>query len=177
MAERAAEFFTGRDITLLRSSPMERAQETAEPVAAAFGLEVDIEPRIIESTSRFEGLSFGVGDGSLRHPRHWPALRNPFRPSWGEAYVVVAARMHAAAVDARNAARGHEAVLVSHQLPIWVARLRAENRRLWGDPRHRECSLASVTSLVYEDDRIVSVQYTEPSRDLLPIAQTEERGA
>ena len=31
-----------------------------------------------------------------------------------------------AAVDsARELARGHEAVLVSHQLPVWVTRLRA----------------------------------------------------
>jgi broad specificity phosphatase PhoE len=170
MADRAAEFFTGRDIVLLRSSPMERAQETAAPVSAVFGLEVGIEPRVIESTSRFEGLTFGVGDGSLRHPRHWSALRNPFRPSWGEAYTVVAARMHAAAADVRDAARGHEAVIVSHQLPIWVARLSAEHRHLWHDPRRRQCSLASVTSFAYEGDRLVSVAYAEPSADLLPTA-------
>ena len=75
--------------------------------------------------------------------------------------------MTAAVHAARDQARGHEAVLVSHQLPIWVARLRAEDRRLWHDPRSRQCSLASLTSLAYEGDSLVAITYTEPSRDLL----------
>ena len=37
--------------------------------------------------------------------------------------------MMAAVEDARDAARGHEAVIVSHQLPIWIARLAAEKKR------------------------------------------------
>jgi broad specificity phosphatase PhoE len=74
-----------------------------------------------------------------------------------------------AAVDtARDAARGHEAVLVSHQLPVWVTRLSAEHRRLWHDPRRRQCSLASVTSLTFEGDRLVGIEYAEPAADLLP---------
>jgi broad specificity phosphatase PhoE len=56
---------------------------------------------------------------------------------------------------------------VSHQLPIWIARLAAEERRLWHDPRSRQCTLASLTSLAYDDDRLVAISYTEPSRDLL----------
>ncbi len=75
--------------------------------------------------------------------------------------------MTAAVSDARELARGHEAVLVSHQLPIWVARLAAEQRRLWHDPRSRQCSLASLTSLEFRGDSLVSIAYTEPSRDLL----------
>ena len=39
------------------------------------------------------------------------------------------ARMLAAVEAARDAARGHEAVLVSHQLPIWTLRLHVEGRR------------------------------------------------
>ena len=171
MAERAAGFFSSRDIVLVIASPMERAQQTAAPVAAAHDLEVGMDPRITEATSVFQGQTFGVGDGSLKHPRQWKHLRNPFRPSWGEPYQQVADRMLAAAADARDLVRGHEAVLVSHQMPIWMARLSAENRRLWHDPRKRECSLASITSISYEEDRIVSTSYAEPSRDLLPGAQ------
>jgi broad specificity phosphatase PhoE len=171
MAERAAGFFASRDVVMVIASPMERAQQTALPVAAAHDLEVGVDPRITEATSVFEGQTFGIGDGSLRHPRHWKHLRNPFRPSWGEPYNQVADRMLAAATDARKLAEGHEVVLVSHQMPIWMARLRAEHRRLWHDPRKRECSLASVTSLNFEGERIVSVSYAEPSRDLLPGAQ------
>jgi broad specificity phosphatase PhoE len=171
MAERAAGYFSSRDIVLVIASPMERAQQTAIPVAAAHDLAIGTDPRITEATSVFQGLTFGVGDGSLRHPRHWKHLLNPFRPSWGEPYQQVADRMLEAARDARDLARGHEAVLVSHQMPIWMARLAAERRRLWHDPRKRECSLASITSIEYQGDRIASVSYAEPSRDLLPGAQ------
>jgi broad specificity phosphatase PhoE len=177
MADRAAEYFAARDVAAVIASPLERAQETAAPVAAAHGLPVGTDERIIESTSVFEGRAFGPDLKALKHPRAWRHLHNPFRPSWGEAYAVVAIRMHAAASAARDAVRGREAVLVSHQLPIWIARLAGEHRRLWHDPRRRECSLASVTSLTYEGDHLVSVDYSEPAADLLPIADTEERGA
>ena len=90
----------------------------------------------------------------LRAPRHWWKLRNPFRPSWGEPYVEIAARMLAAVEAARDAARGHEAVLVSHQLPIWTLRLHVEGRRYAHDPRRRQCGLASVTSVTYDGDRL-----------------------
>jgi broad specificity phosphatase PhoE len=163
MAKAAADFLASRDVTVLRSSPLERALETAEPFAAQFGLEVVVDERLIEPWNHFEGMTFGVGDGSLRRPRHWMYLRNPFRPSWGEPYVEVAARMHAAMSDAERAARGREAVLVSHQLPIWVARRGVEGRRLWHDPRRRQCALASVTSFSYRAGRIVGVSYAEPA--------------
>jgi len=171
MAERAAEFFAERDVVHLVSSPMERAQETAAPIAVRHGLTVAIDERLIEAGNAFEGRAFGVGDGVLRHPASWPLLRNPFRPSWGEPYVELAARMGAAVAAARAASVGHEAVLVSHQLPIWVARLAAEKRWFVHDPRRRECSLASVTSLEFAGTTLVAIGYAEPSRDLLPGAQ------
>jgi broad specificity phosphatase PhoE len=170
MAERAAEYFAGSDVRLVVASSLERAQETAAPIATRLGLPVATDDRLIEALNRFQGTTFGVGDGALRHPRHWASLRNPLRPSWGEPYAELAARMHAALDAARATARGHEAVLISHQLPIWMARRSAEGRRLWHDPRSRQCSLASVTSFTYEGDRLVSVAYAEPAADLLPDA-------
>src|SRR5271155_2663186 len=106
MAKAAADFLAGRDVTVLRSSPLERALETAEPIAAEFGLPVEADDRLIEPWNHFEGLRFGVGDGALRQPKHWMALRNPFRPSWGEPYREVADRMLAAVRDAAQAAGG-----------------------------------------------------------------------
>ncbi|RHA44339.1 histidine phosphatase family protein [Cellulomonas rhizosphaerae] len=161
-----------RDVVAVIASPLQRAQETAAPIAEAFGLEVGTDPRLIEAGNHFEGMKFGVGDGSLRHPQHWPYLRNPFRPSWGEPYTEQVERMLAAVNAAREVARGHEAVLVSHQLPVWVTRLAVEHRRLWHDPRKRQCSLASLTSLTFEDDRLVGVGYLEPAAHLLPGAAT-----
>ncbi len=163
MAKAAADFMTGRDVTVLRSSPLERAVQTAEPIAAQLGLPIEVDERLIEPWNHFEGLNVGIGDGSLRAPRHWIYLRNPFRPSWGEPYKEVAARVLAAATDAARAARGHEAVCVSHQLPIWVTRRSAEGRTLWHDPRRRQCALGSVTSLTFTGDRLTSVSYAEPS--------------
>jgi broad specificity phosphatase PhoE len=163
MAKAAAGFLAGRDVTALFSSPMERARETAEPLAAQFGLEVTIDERLIEPWNHFEGLTFGVGDGSLRKMEHWPYLWNPFRPSWGEPYRQVADRVLAAVADARDSARGHEAVLVSHQLPIWVTRRRIEGRRLWHNPSRRQCALGSVTSIIYSGDEITRVSYAEPA--------------
>jgi broad specificity phosphatase PhoE len=170
MAARAAEFFAHRDVVRVVSSPLERARQTAAPVAEKLGLDVVIDERLVESENVFEGKAVGVGDGVLKDPRNWRFLTNPFLPSWGEPYTRVALRMHAAAEVARELARGHEAVLVSHQLPIWVARLSAEQRHLWHDPRRRQCSLGSVTSFTYDGDRLVSIAYTEPAADLLPQA-------
>lgn len=166
MAVRAAEALSGRDVVEIRSSPLERAQETAAPISSEFGVGVDIDERIIESENVFEGQRVSVGDGVLRNPKAWRHLWNPFKPSWGEPYTQVAERMFGAIHDARKSAEGHEVVLVSHQLPVWIARLKAEDRRLWHDPRSRQCNLASLTSLTFENDRIAAIVYTEPSADL-----------
>ncbi len=163
MAKAAADFMAGRDVTVLRSSPLDRARQTSEPIAAQVGLPVEVDDRLIEPWNHFEGLTVGVGDGSLRAPRHWIYLRNPFKPSWGEPFVEVAERVLAAATDAARAAVGHEAVCVSHQLPIWVARRSVEGKRLWHDPRRRQCALGSVTSLTFVGDRFTSVSYAEPA--------------
>ncbi|PHX60855.1 MAG: hypothetical protein CK552_03670 [Actinobacteria bacterium] len=167
MATRAAAALADNDVTAVIASPMERAQQTAQPIAAKHGLNIQTDPLLIEADNIFEGQRVSVGDGVLKQPKTWRHLWNPFRPSWGEPYDEVASRMTAAVHAARDQVRGHEAVLVSHQLPIWVARLAAEERRLWHDPRSRQCTLASLTSLTYENDDLVAITYTEPSRDLL----------
>ena len=167
MAQRAAEALADADIARVISSPMERAQQTATPVAAAHDLGIDIDADLIEAENVFEGKRVSVGDGVLRQPHAWRHLWNPFTPSWGEPYTQVAARMRRAVDAARLSVPGREAVLVSHQLPIWVARLDAENRRYWHDPRSRQCTLASITSLTFEGDELATITYTEPSRDLI----------
>lgn len=167
MALRAAEALSGHDIAVVTASPLERAQQTATPIAAVHGLEVGTDERLIEADNIFEGQRVGVGDGVLRKPTAWRHLWNPWRPSWGEPYTELAGRMSEAIVAARELAPGREVVLVSHQLPIWVARLNAEQRRYFHDPRRRQCSLASLTSLHFDDDRLAAITYTEPARDLL----------
>jgi broad specificity phosphatase PhoE len=167
MAQRAASALSGRDIAEVTASPLTRAQQTAEPIAVAHGLVVGTDHNLIEAENVFEGQRVSVGDGALRKPAAWRHLYNPFIPSWGEPYRLIAQRMRAAVQDARQRAHGREAVLVSHQLPIWICRLAMENRRLWHDPRNRECTLASLTSLVFQDDQLTAIEYSEPSADLI----------
>jgi broad specificity phosphatase PhoE len=169
MAQRVADTVGDRDITHLVSSPLERAQETAAPLAEARGLEIVTDHRVVESTNVFEGETFGPGVGLLRKPRSWRHLWNPMRPSWGEPYKQVVARMLAGVYDARDAALGHESVVVSHQLPIWITRLHVEGRSFLHDPRRRQCTLCSLTSLTFEDDRLTTVSYSEPAADMIPL--------
>lgn len=170
MAEKVADSIRDRDITHLRVSPLERAQETARPLAEARGLEIVTDDRVIESTNKFEGLNFSEGAMTIvKRPRLWRHLYNPFRPSWGEASATIIERMMAAVHAAREAAAGHEAVIVSHQLPIWTTRLHVEGRRQLHDPRKRQCTLCSLTSLHFTGDRITQVSYSEPAGDLIPL--------
>ena len=171
MARRVADTIGDRDITQLVSSPLERAQETAAPLAEAVGVDVTTDPRVVESTNVFEGQPFAVGDGVLRHPTTWLKLWNPLRPSWGEPYKQVVARMMEALHAAREAADGHEAVIVSHQLPIWITRLHVEGRSFLHDPRRRQCTLCSLTSFIFEGDTITKIRYSEPAADLIPVHQ------
>jgi broad specificity phosphatase PhoE len=168
MAEKVAGALTERDITHVRSSPLERAQETAAPTAASHGLEIVTDERVIESTNVFEGERFADGSNVLRNPSTWRHLWNPWKPSWGEPYKEVVARMMSAVQDARVEAQGHEAVVVSHQLPIWITRLHVEKRSFVHDPRKRQCTLCSLTSFHFVGDRITQVSYSEPAGDLIP---------
>jgi broad specificity phosphatase PhoE len=171
MAERVAERLGDRDITHIVASPLERAQQTAAPLAKVRGVVPVIDERVIESTNVFEGRPFTIRDGLVGRPAVWRHLLNPFRPSWGEPYADIAARMWAAVEEARDAAEGHEALIVSHQLPIWVCRLHAEGRRFFHDPRRRQCTLCSVTSFEFDGDRLHTIGYSEPAGDMIPLAQ------
>ncbi|WP_300343654.1 histidine phosphatase family protein [Nesterenkonia sp.] len=174
MAEGIAEHFVqraenGHPVHLLASSPLQRAQETIAPLAARLGLPVTIDERVLEAENAFEGLS--DVKHHLRRPRYWPLLLNPFRPSWGEPYKRQVERVLAAVKDLSDRALaeygdGAEAVVVSHQLPIWVTRLWAEQRPLWHDPRQRECTLTSVTTLHIGPEGVESVSYAEPNKHL-----------
>jgi len=162
-AELAARFLAERDIGYIVSSPLERAQQTAQPLARKLGLPVAIDERLIEAGNYLEGKQVVDAQGLLTDPSNWKYLRNPLRPSWGEPYLEIAQRVLAATRDARDAADGHDAVCVSHQLPIWVARRYVEGKRLFHDPRRRQCALGSVTAFTFVGDVVVRVDYVEPA--------------
>ena len=164
MADMVADWFEGHDIAALYSSPLDRTQETAEPLQKRTDLPVTLDDRLVEAANQFEGMSLSVR--SVRDPYVLSRVYNPFRPSWGEAYAEIVQRMVEVIKVARRAAWGREAVCVSHQLPIWMARRAAEGKRLWHRPDLRECNLASVTSLTFVEQRLASVSYAEPAASL-----------
>jgi broad specificity phosphatase PhoE len=169
MAERLGEYFADAPLVHLVSSPLQRAQETMAPIAAGHPeLNVNIDERVIEAANVFEGKSFGKYNQLLLRPSSWWALRNPLRPSWGEPYPSIVARMRAALSDAADQAVDGEALIVAHELPIWMARRWAEGRSPVHDPRKRETRLASVTTFTFDGQDLVGVSYAEPAADLVP---------
>jgi broad specificity phosphatase PhoE len=169
MAETLGEWSKSINLGALHVSPLQRAQETAAPIARAHGIEITTDDRLIEAANVFEGKSFELGSGVLKHPSSWRHLYNPWKPSWGEPYEEQINRMLAAIFAARKAANGKDAIVVSHQLPIWTLRSAIEGRSLLHDPRKRICTLASVTSVHFDDEGVISgLSYSEPAGHLLP---------
>ncbi|MDD7465622.1 MAG: histidine phosphatase family protein [Actinomycetaceae bacterium] len=172
MAEGLAQaFYPSHDIRAVITSPLERAIETGTPTAQAFGLELSTTADLIEAGNKFEGLPINDNHLMVLSPRFWPWYANPFEPSWGEPYVQIVARMSRAIRQALAVAEGGEAIVVSHQLPIWTMRRFIEGKSLAHDPRKRECSLCSVTSLTFVRRQLLSLDYWEPVGELLARAQ------
>ncbi|KGF02290.1 fructose-2,6-bisphosphatase [Actinomyces sp. S4-C9] len=158
---------SGHEITGVVSSPLLRAQQTALPTARAYDLPILSDQRLVEAWNTFEGEAVNRNRLILAHPKYWKRYVNPLKPSWSEPYSDLVSRMSAATSDVLSQFEGGEVLMVSHQLPIWTLRSFVEGRPLWHDPRKRECSLASLTSLQFEDATLKSVTYWEPAGKLL----------
>lgn len=168
MAQVIGDWSKSIDLGAVHASPLQRAQETAAPIARAHSLDITTDEKLIEAGNIFEGKKFELGSGVLRHPSSWKHLVNPWKPSWGEPYEEQISRMLAAVFQARDAAQGKDAIVVSHQLPIWILRSAIEGRRLIHDPRKRQCTLASVTSVHFDNEEMISgTSYSEPAKHLL----------
>ncbi len=109
---------------------MERAQETAAPVAEVLKLPVSTDVRLTEAMNVFEGKKVANDNKRLlpRPPQLLalprsppPVVRGRGLPRRGGAHEVGDRRR-------RAESRGHEALLVSHQLPIWIIRLATEKQ-------------------------------------------------
>ena len=97
-----ARHFADVPLAAVLASPLERAQQTATPIAAAHGLEIRTDLRLIETSNVFEGVAGNVAWYILRHPKLWWQLRDaPDLPS-------------AAAVDHAEAATGQPRVDTEH---------------------------------------------------------------
>lgn len=151
---------SGRPVTALVASPLQRTRESAEPFTELFGLAPLLDDRVIEPTNVFEGHRM---QRALRNPLNWRHLARPSVPSWGEPYLQVVGRMDAAMRAAWESTASGDAVIVSHQLPIWITHLAVAGEVLRHDPRRRRCALSSVTSFELDGDRWREVDYAEPA--------------
>lgn len=169
MAEAAAADLVerARPVARVIASPLQRTQESAAPILAAFGLPIHLDDRLIEPANRFEGKRMRGPGGALRDPRNWPSLVNPSRPSWGEPFRSISNRMLAAIDDAFHSVDDGDVVLVSHQLPIWMVHRSLAGERLAHDPRHRRCDLSSITTLALQYNVPTEVGYVSPAAALL----------
>lgn len=173
MAAAAAQSMDGRPITRLVASPLQRTRESAVPWSPLFGVRVETDDRLIEPPNAFEGVN--IRRELRRKPWLVARLRNPRLPSWGEPFTSIQARMMAAVGDIHDTTDGGEAVIVSHQLPIWMVARTVQGKPLATDPRRRRCTLSSITTIRKDGDRFVEVDYQEPARDLL--AESIDLGA
>lgn len=165
MARLAAESLEGHDIRRIVASPLTRTRESAAPWVELFGCELEIDERLIEPANVFEGVN--IRRAVRANPLLARHFRNPWRPSWGEAFASIAERMMAAVRDAYSSVDGGEVVLVSHQLPIWMVARTVQAKPLATDPRTRRCALSSITTLAVRDGVFVEVDYAEPAAALL----------
>lgn len=162
MTQAAADHVAGLDrpVTALVTSPLQRTRESAEPFTRAFGLEPTPDERVIEPWNRFAGRRMRK---ALMNPLNWRLLIRPSVPSWGEPYASTAARMREAMDDLWDGTASGDAVIVSHQAPIWLAHLDVAGLPLRHDPRTRRCALSSVTSFEHVDGAWREVDYAEPA--------------
>jgi broad specificity phosphatase PhoE len=160
-AQTAADRLRDRSVGAVWSSPLERAQETAQAIAARHDAEITLDERLLESKSTFEGVGRTIA-ALFKSPRHWWLLRNPFKPSWGESFAEIRLRMLAAIDDAVEAATEREVVVVSHQTPLIVARLSLARSRMPPWIGFTPCHVGSITTLVIEDGTVVSASYFAP---------------
>src|SRR5260370_24833249 len=82
MADAAADFFADRDVVALFASPLERAQETAQPTAERKSLAIQTDQGLIESANVLEGQTVSLAYLAL-NPLNARYLWNPVPPSSG----------------------------------------------------------------------------------------------
>lgn len=179
MAEATARYLAASPQTntaaAVYSSPLDRTRETAQAILTALNeirmarneepLELVTDQRIIEAGNNFRGTRIGHGEGALWRNGNWRLVTNLWKPSWGESYRQIAARVSAFAQEKVREHAGQQIIVVSHESPIWSYRHLLET----GHPEHnmllRHTALASVTSITYDSQtgNVMSITYVDPA--------------
>jgi broad specificity phosphatase PhoE len=163
---------TGGNAVIL-SSPLERARETAEILLEGLappGMEIRIDDRLVEAGSWREGLP-----RRFHAPSYVRRALDAAARAKSETPRKVAMRMKAAIADVLETMSDDTSlVVVSHQVPIWMARVAFERRLGAADekllPRllpwlyvRTRCEHASVTTLRFDGTQLANVSYWEPA--------------
>ncbi|NEG96243.1 histidine phosphatase family protein [Bifidobacterium sp. SMB2] len=160
------------------SSPLDRTRETAGEILAALNsvrterdeptLELHTDKRVIEAGSEFRGKRIGHGDGALWRPENLKLIRNLHKPTWGESYAHIGARMSDFVYEKVDEYAGRQVIVVSHESPIWSFRHLMET----GHAEHwmflRKTALASVTSFTFDADthELIAIAYADPAANV-----------
>jgi broad specificity phosphatase PhoE len=174
-AAAAGRLATGH-VDVLVSSPLQRAVETAQPIAGALDLEPVLDERLTEWGLGRRWAGVGWDDLPDRFPGELDAyLATPtdlaFAP---ESLSQVAARMEVALSDAGRAHPGGTVVLISHQDPIQALRLSLTGRPLrelhTDKPGH-----ASVITLERSSRRWIETAVWTPQERSAPFPPVKDR--
>ena len=155
-----------RGISAIYSSPLERTQETAQQIANALQIgPIILDNRLIEAENNFRGKRIGYGEGALWKNNNWKLVSNLWKPSWGESYKSIAARVGDFAREQVKNHPGEQIVAVTHESPIWSYRHLLETGHAEHNMLLRKTALASITSITYDcaNMNVLSITYVDPA--------------
>ena len=155
-----------RGISAIYSSPLERTQETAQQIASALQIgPIILDKRLIEAENNFRGKRIGYGEGALWKNNNWKLVSNLWKPSWGESYKNIAARVGDFAREQVKNHPGEQIVAVTHESPIWSYRHLLETGHAEHNMLLRKTALASITSITYDcaNMNVLSITYVDPA--------------
>lgn len=155
-----------RGISAIYSSPLERTQETAQQIANALQIgPIVLDNRLIEAENNFRGKRIGYGEGALWKNNNWKLVSNLWKPSWGESYKSIAARVGDFAREQVKNHPGEQIVAVTHESPIWSYRHLLETGHAEHNMLLRKTALASITSITFDcaNMNVLSITYVDPA--------------
>lgn len=155
-----------RGISAIYSSPLERTQETAQQIASALQIgSIILDNRLIEAENNFRGKRIGYGEGALWKNNNWKLVSNLWKPSWGESYKSIAARVGDFAREQVKNHPGEQIVAVTHESPIWSYRHLLETGHAEHNMLLRKTALASITSITFDcaNMNVLSITYVDPA--------------
>ncbi len=117
-SQRLGERLAGKDIARVYTSPLERALETAAPLATRLGREPVVRPRLNEvDFGSWNGMSFEEL-GALEEWKRFNVNRTGVRPPQGEHVIDVQGRMVAEIEQLRDRHRSETVVVIGHADPL-----------------------------------------------------------